>query len=107
MKLVAAPGGVTSHPSHPTSLARSAPHRAGSVAAATNELPVDDVDKLLDRRERKCADTIGTVPVPCAGRLQCQILICFSVTKYTEAIFLSNSTRKLLWFEITKMRIAV
>ena len=26
--------------------------------------------------------------------------------KYTEAI-LSNSTRKLLWFEITKMQIAV
>jgi len=27
--------------------------------------------------------------------------------KYTEAIFLSNSTRKLLWFEIGKMLIAV
>ena len=26
--------------------------------------------------------------------------------KYAEAIFFSNSTRKLLWFEITKMLIA-
>jgi len=30
----------------------------------------------------------------------------FFKTKYIEAI-LSNSTRKLLWFEITKMLIAV
>jgi len=35
-----------------------------------------------------------------------KILILFFQTKYTEAI-LSNSTRKLLWFEITKMPIAV
>ena len=27
--------------------------------------------------------------------------------KYTEVIFFSNSTRKLLWFEISKMLIAV
>ena len=61
MKLVAAPGGgVTSHPSHPP-LPRSAPDRAGSVAAATNELPVDDVDRLLDRR--------ATLPIGyCWGR---------------------------------------
>jgi len=35
-----------------------------------------------------------------------KILIYFFRKKYTEAIF-SNSTRKLLWFEITKMLIAV
>jgi len=29
-------------------------------------------------RERKCADTIGTVPVPSAGHLQRQMLIHFS-----------------------------
>jgi len=55
-------------------------------------------------RERKRADTIGTVLVPWP----------FPVLKYkyilqiknSEAI-LSDSTRKLLWFEITKMLIAV
>ena len=35
-----------------------------------------------------------------------KILIYFSNKKYTEAI-LSNSTRKLLWFAISKMPIAV
>jgi len=34
-----------------------------------------------------------------------KILVYFQI-KYTEAI-LSNSTQKLLWFEITKMLIAV
>jgi len=34
-----------------------------------------------------------------------KIIIYFKI-KYTEAI-ISNSTRKLLWFEITKMLIAV
>ena len=55
-------------------------------------------------RERKRAETIGTVLVPWP----------FPVLKYkyilqiknSEAI-LSDSTRKLLWFEITKMLIAV
>ena len=59
-------------------------------------------------RERKCADTIGTVLVLWAGHFQCKNInrpIFFQV-KYTEAI-LSNSTRKLLWFEITKMLIAL
>jgi len=32
--------------------------------------------------------------------------VCVRVCVYTEAI-LSNSTRKLLWFEITKMPLAV
>ena len=53
-------------------------------------------------------DTTGTVPVPSAGHFQCSdinIRLFFHI-KYTEAI-LSNSTRKLLWFEITKMQIAV
>jgi len=52
-------------------------------------------------RERKCADTIGTVLVPWAGHFQYIFRI-----KYTETI-LSISTRKLLCFEITKMLIAV
>ena len=63
-------------------------------------------DKSRRNRERKCADTIGTVPVPSAGHFQCRNINIFFSTKYTEAI-LSNSTRKLLWFEITKMLIAV
>ena len=50
--------------------------------------------------ERKCADTIGTVPVPWAGHpfpmLKYEYI--FQI-KYTEAI-LSNNTRKLLRFEI-------
>ena len=40
-------------------------------------------------RERKCADTMGTVPEKCMDAI------------------LSNSTGKLLWFEITKMLIVV
>jgi len=56
--------------------------------------------------ERQCADTIGTVPVPWAGHFQCwNINIVFRI-KYTEAI-LSNCSRKLLWFEVTKMLTAV
>jgi len=53
-------------------------------------------------RERKCADTTGTVlgwPFPMLNNYIFQI-------KYTEAIS-SGSTRKLLWFEITNMLIAV
>jgi len=46
------------------------------------------------------------VPVPWAGHFQCQNINIFFQIKYAEAI-LSNSTRKLLWFEITKMLIAV
>jgi len=42
-------------------------------------------------RERKCADTIGTVPAGSMGRP-------FPVL---------NSTRELLWFEISKMLVAV
>jgi len=57
-------------------------------------------------RERKCADTIGTVLVPVRWpfpMLKCKYI--FS-NKIYDAV-LSNSTRKLLWFEITKMLIAV
>ena len=57
-------------------------------------------------RERKCADIIGTVLVLWAGYFLCQNINIFSQIKYTEAI-LSNSTRKLLWFEINRMLIAV
>jgi len=53
--------------------------------------------------ERKCADTIGTVPGWPLSMLKYK---CIFQIKYTEAI-LSNSARKLLWFEITKMLIAV
>ena len=56
-------------------------------------------------RERKCADTIGTVLVPWIGLPMLKYKYIFQ-KKYTEAI-LSNSTRKLLWFEISKMLIAV
>ena len=52
--------------------------------------------KYFVYRKRKCADIIGTV-------LQYK---CIFQIKYTEAI-LSNSTRKLLWFEITEMFTAV
>jgi len=51
-------------------------------------------------RERKCADTIGTVLLPCMvwpfPMLKYQYIF---PTKYTEIIS-PNSTRKLLWFEI-------
>ena len=56
---------------------------------------------LYQFRERKCADTIGIVLVPWAGPFQ-----CYNINRYTAAIS-SNSTRKLLWFEINKMLIAV
>jgi len=45
------------------------------------------------------------VLVPWLAIFNGEILTLFQI-KYTEAI-LSNSTRKLLWFEITKMLIAV
>jgi len=57
-------------------------------------------------REQICVDTAGTVLVPRAGHFQCYNMNIFFQIKYTEAI-LSNSTRKLLWFEITEMLIAV
>ena len=64
-------------------------------------------------KERKCADTIGTVPIQSAqcrfSRLavsNAKMLILIFPIKYTQAI-LSNSTRKLLWCEITKMPVAV
>ena len=65
-------------------------------------------DMLLVYRERKCADTIGTVLVPCMGWSfpVLKYKYIFFQIKYTEAI-LSNSTRKLLWFDVTKMLIAV
>jgi len=58
----------------------------------------------LQNGKRKSADTIGTVlvlwPFP-----MLKYKYIFQI-KYAEAI-LSNSTRKLLWCEITKMLIAV
>jgi len=57
--------------------------------------------------ERKCADTIGTVPrFPGLSISNDKILMYFSQIKYTEAI-ISNNTRKVLWLEITKMLTAV
>jgi len=58
-------------------------------------------------REQKCADTVGTVLVLCIGwPFPMRNYKYISQIKYTEAI-LSNSTRKLLWFEISKMLIAI
>jgi len=57
-------------------------------------------------RERKCADTTGTVLVPWAAAISNAKAYIFKKIKYTEAI-LSNSTRKPLWLEITKMLIAL
>jgi len=48
-------------------------------------------------RERKCADTTGTVLVPWAGRIQCKKCKYIFQIKCTETIS-SNSTRKLLLF---------
>ena len=60
-----------------------------------------------ENRERKCADIIGTVPVPWAGHFQWKDInnYIFQI-KYTDVI-LSNSTRKLLRSEITKMMISL
>ena len=59
------------------------------------------------RTERHCADTIGTVPVPCGLAVSnAKILIRFSIKIYGSN-FMTKSTRKLLLFEITKMLIAV
>ena len=62
---------------------------------------------IVTESERKCADTIGTVQLTWAGHFQSQNTKFFkNRLKYTEAI-VSNSTRKLLWFEMTKVLIAV
>ena len=59
------------------------------------------------RTERHCADTIGTVPVPCGLAVSnAKILTHFSIKIYGSN-FITKSTRKLLRFEITKMLIAV
>jgi len=55
-------------------------------------------DAWITNRERNCADTTGKVLVPWAGHFQCYNI---NQIKYTETM-LSNSTRKLSWFEITK-----
>ena len=57
-----------------------------------------------DNRERKCADTTGTVLVHWAGHFQCENIKIFSNKIY--GAILSNSTRKLLRFEITKKQLA-
>jgi len=56
-------------------------------------------------KERKCADTTGTMLVPRAAISNAKIQIYFQI-KYTEAI-LSNSTRTPSRFEIIKMLIEV
>jgi len=53
--------------------------------------------------ERKCADTIGTVLAISNAKISYKYIF---LIKYTEGIF-SNFTRKLLWFEIAKILIAV
>jgi len=61
-----------------------------------------------NHRERERAATIRTVPIPWAGGLfeRKNINIYFFQIKYTESI-LSNTTRKPLRYEITKMLTAV
>ena len=77
--------------------------RAHVVEFSLNSSPSADCrrESRDEWKERKCADTTGTVLVPWANA-KIQIL----QIKYTEAV-LSNSTRKLLWFEISKMLVAV
>jgi len=65
----------------------------------------DETSEDIEDRERKCRynwQTAGSLgwPVPL---LKCKYIF---ELKYTDAI-LSSSTLKLLWFEITKMLIAV
>jgi len=56
---------------------------------------------------RKCADTIvGTVPVPWAAHFQCWKLLIYFSNKLYGSNFIKQYS-KLLWFEITKMLIAV
>ena len=64
--------------------------------------------QAIGNEKRKCADTIGTVLVLWAGHFQWQNKNIFFSNKlvYTGAI-LSNGTRKLLRFEITRMLNAV
>jgi len=57
-------------------------------------------------RERKCVDTTGPALVPWAGHFQCKNTNTF-FEQYAWKQFFSNSTRKVLWFEITKMPIPV
>jgi len=63
---------------------------------------IDDVDYAMHNiyRERKCPDTIGTVPVPWAGHFNAKLLIYFWNKIYGSNFI--KRTRKLLWFEITK-----
>jgi len=60
----------------------------------------------MTNRERKCADTVGTVLVPWAGHFQRYNNKYIFKIKYTEAA-LSSNTHKLFWFEISKKLIAV
>jgi len=84
------------------------------LVSAKSTSTVEPGDRQRRRnKERKCADTTGTVPIQSAqcrfSRLavsNAKMLILIFPIKYTQAI-LSNSTRKLLWCEITKMPVAV
>ena len=52
--------------------------------------PATAVSRPNSHRERKCADTTGTVLVPWAGHFQCEniyIYIYIFQVKYTEAIY--------------------
>ena len=49
----------------------------------------------------------GSVLKRCRVRLSVRPSVCHDTTRYDSGAILSNSTRKLLWFEITKMLIAV
>jgi len=79
-------------------------NRSGAgLASGERERSVQrEVAERERNRERKCADTIGTV---CRPFRLLKYKDIFQI-KYTEAV-LSNSTRKLLWFEVSKMLITV
>jgi len=76
------------------------------MACAEAMRPCVSIHWVVKLSLRKCADTVGTVLVPSADHFKCWNIDIFFQIKYAEAI-LSNSTRKLLWFEITKMLITV
>ena len=57
---------------------------------------VAEIAGSVDNAQRKCADTTCTVPVPRGWPFQMPKQQYIFQIKYTQAIILSNSTRKLL-----------
>jgi len=80
-------------------------HRAPSLTSNTHmgtaSVGYNTFHARMFHREQQCADTAGTVPVHCNAKT----LIYFSNKIHRSN--LSNITRKMLWFEPTKVLIAV